>query len=48
MEYSDWEPIYKQILADFDFDQNKDEEAAILLRKLFTYLCQNLSKTWNS
>lgn len=34
MEYSDWEPIYKQILADFEFDRNKDEEAAFVLRKL--------------
>ncbi|NQE46598.1 6-hydroxymethyl-7,8-dihydropterin pyrophosphokinase [ANME-1 cluster archaeon GoMg2] len=28
MRYSDWEPTYEEILADFGFDRAKDEEAA--------------------
>ncbi|MDY6966200.1 MAG: 6-hydroxymethylpterin diphosphokinase MptE-like protein [Halobacteriota archaeon] len=34
MDYNEWEPIYKDILKDFSFDQNRDDEAAILLSKL--------------
>jgi len=30
MQYSDWEPIYEQILVDFGFSGAKDEEAARL------------------
>jgi len=28
MKYSDWDPIYKEILVDFGFEQKKDDEAA--------------------
>ncbi len=28
MKYSDWDPIYKEILVDFGFEQEKDDEAA--------------------
>ncbi len=28
MKWEEWEPIYREILADFGFDQAKDEEAA--------------------
>jgi uncharacterized Rossmann fold enzyme len=34
MRYRDWEPIYKEILEDFGFDREKDEEAAILASEL--------------
>jgi len=34
MEFTEWAPIYKQILLDFDFDGNKDEEAASILADL--------------
>jgi uncharacterized Rossmann fold enzyme len=36
MKFSEWEPIYKQILTDFSFDRKKDEEAAKVLGKLIT------------
>ncbi|RLG34308.1 hypothetical protein DRN97_02765, partial [Methanosarcinales archaeon] len=28
MKYSAWEPIYEEILKDFGFEREKDEEAA--------------------
>jgi uncharacterized Rossmann fold enzyme len=31
MHYSDWEPIYHQILADFNFDSQKDKKAGEVL-----------------
>ena len=34
MHYSEWEPIYREILIDFGFDQKKDDEAAELLSDL--------------
>ncbi len=34
MEYSDWLPIYKQIIADFKFDEKEDERARDILIKL--------------
>jgi len=34
MKFSDWEPIYYQILSDFNYARNKDEEAAIILKNL--------------
>ncbi|MDY6930554.1 MAG: 6-hydroxymethylpterin diphosphokinase MptE-like protein [Halobacteriota archaeon] len=34
MDYNEWEPIYKEILSDFGFDQKRDEEAALLLSEL--------------
>lgn len=36
MKYSDWEPIYKDILEDFGFDRAKDEEAARVASELMT------------
>jgi len=34
MFYKDWEPIYKQILSDFNFSLKKDIEAASILNKI--------------
>ena len=34
MEYSQWEPIYQQILTDFRISRKRDEEAAELLGEL--------------
>ncbi|MCK5661053.1 MAG: DUF115 domain-containing protein [Methanosarcinales archaeon] len=34
MNFSDWEPIYLQILADFGFTRQKDDEAALLISRL--------------
>jgi uncharacterized Rossmann fold enzyme len=34
MNFIDWEPIYKQILKDFNFDREKDEKAAAILKDL--------------
>ncbi|MFQ5908637.1 MAG: 6-hydroxymethylpterin diphosphokinase MptE-like protein [Thermoplasmata archaeon] len=34
MEWADWEPYYLQILEDFAFDREQDEEAARLLDRL--------------
>ena len=34
MNYSDWEPIYKQILSDFGYNQTEDESAANILKNL--------------
>ena len=34
MEFPSWEPIYKEILEDFDFSRVRDEEAAFLLSEL--------------
>lgn len=34
MEFKEWEPIYQQILLDFNFDENKDLEAASILADL--------------
>ena len=36
MKYSDWEPLYEEILRDFGFDRAKDEEAARLASELMT------------
>ncbi len=47
MNYSEWEPLYKQILADFKFDRVKDENAAEILMELIktkeTFNIQELS-----
>lgn len=34
MKFEDWEPIYKQILADMDFDRSSDERAALILSEM--------------
>lgn len=34
MDFAEWEPLYRQILADFGFDQEADEAAARLLAHL--------------
>ena len=34
MKYSDWDPIYKEILVDFGFEQEKDDEAAEVASEL--------------
>lgn len=34
MEFSEWEPLYLQILADFGFDRSEDEESARILSDL--------------
>ncbi|MGB3458508.1 MAG: 6-hydroxymethylpterin diphosphokinase MptE-like protein [Halobacteriota archaeon] len=34
MKYSDWDPIYKAILVDFGFEQEKDDEAAGVVSEL--------------
>jgi len=34
MDFTDWEPIYQEILKDFDFDRGKDEHSARILSKL--------------
>ncbi len=34
MDFTDWEPIYQEILKDFDFDRGKDEHSAEILSKL--------------
>ncbi|MEA1945468.1 MAG: 6-hydroxymethylpterin diphosphokinase MptE-like protein [Euryarchaeota archaeon] len=34
MEFSEWEPLYLQILADFGFDRSADEESARILSDL--------------
>ena len=36
MNFSDWEPIYMQILADFGFARQKDEAAARLISEMIT------------
>lgn len=37
MRYSDWEPIYKEILKDFGFDRAEDEEAARVASEIMAY-----------
>ena len=34
MEFSEWEPLYTEILADFDFDRSEDEASARILADL--------------
>jgi 2-amino-4-hydroxy-6-hydroxymethyldihydropteridine diphosphokinase len=34
MEFEDWEPLYKEILQDFGWSREKDEEAAMQLSRL--------------
>ncbi len=37
MKYSDWEPIYEEILNDFGFDRKKDDEAARVASGIITH-----------
>lgn len=52
MEYKEWEPIYHQILADFNFNQSDDEKAANILKDLIKAKdiinIENLSKLINN
>ena len=37
MRYTDWEPIYTEILKDFGFDRAKDDEAANLASEIMAF-----------
>lgn len=37
MRYIDWEPIYKEIIEDFEFDRAKDDEAAKLASEIIAH-----------
>jgi uncharacterized Rossmann fold enzyme len=43
--YSDWEPIYKEILKDFGFDRAKDDEAAKVASEIIAYKRNTGEKT---
>lgn len=43
MEFKDWEPIYEEILLDFGWSREKDEEAAMQLSHLLAGKTSNLS-----
>jgi len=43
MRFSDWEPIYEEILAEFCFSREADEEAARLLQSLLSGRVGDLS-----
>lgn len=43
MEFKDWEPLYKEILLDFGWSLEKDEEAAIQLSRLLAGKTSDLS-----
>jgi uncharacterized Rossmann fold enzyme len=45
MRYSDWEPIYKEILKDFGFDRAKDDEAAKVASEIIAYKRNTGEKT---
>lgn len=44
MKYSDWKPIYEEILKDFGFDGAKDDEAARLASEILTYKVTSADK----
>jgi uncharacterized Rossmann fold enzyme len=44
MKYRDWDPIYKEILADFGFDREKDDEAARVASEIITYKREGIEK----
>ncbi|HID19528.1 MAG TPA: DUF115 domain-containing protein [Methanophagales archaeon] len=44
MKYSDWDPIYKEILADFGFDKEKDDEAARVASEIITCKREGIEK----
>jgi uncharacterized Rossmann fold enzyme len=43
MEFKDWKPIYEEILRDFGWAKEKDEEAAKLLSRLLSGKSSNVS-----
>lgn len=43
MEFKDWEPLYFEILRDFSWSREKDEEAAKLLSRLLAGKTDNVS-----
>ncbi|MDP2841723.1 MAG: DUF115 domain-containing protein [Candidatus Methanoperedens sp.] len=43
MEFEDWEPLYKEILLDFGWSREKDEEAAMQLSRLLAGKTSDLS-----
>ena len=43
MEFEDWEPLYKEILQDFGWSREKDEEEAIQLSLLLSEKTSDLS-----
>jgi uncharacterized Rossmann fold enzyme len=43
MEFEDWEPLYKEILQDFGWSREKDEEAAMQLSRLLAGKKSDLS-----
>ncbi len=43
MKFKQWEPIYEEILRDFDWSRQKDEEAAMLLSRLLAGKTTNVS-----
>ncbi|HUV79797.1 MAG TPA: 6-hydroxymethylpterin diphosphokinase MptE-like protein [Candidatus Bathyarchaeia archaeon] len=45
MRYSDWEPIYEEILKDFGFDRAKDDEAAKVASAIIAYKRKTGEKT---
>jgi len=45
MRYSDWEPIYEEILKDFGFDKAKDDEAAKVASEIIAYKRRTGEKT---
>lgn len=45
MRYSDWEPIYEEILKDFGFDRAKDDEAAKVASEIIAYKRRTGEKT---
>ncbi len=47
MEFKDWEPIYEEILLDFGWSREKDEEAAMQLSRLLAGKASNLSTLKN-
>jgi len=45
MRYSDWVPIYEEILKDFGFDMAKDDEAAKVASEIMAYKRRTGEKT---
>jgi uncharacterized Rossmann fold enzyme len=43
MEFKDWEPLYKEILQDFGWSREKDEESAMQLSRLLAEKTSDLS-----
>ncbi|MDP3105137.1 MAG: DUF115 domain-containing protein [Candidatus Methanoperedens sp.] len=43
MDFKQWEPIYEEILRDFGWSREKDEESAMLLSRLLSRKASNVS-----